>query len=301
MTATEMHTRAMLASLNISGWSATKTDTEAGAETAKLYGAKADSGKYVKRLMPKGNNAYQALQSHLSNLRVIHYAQTLPWTDDGWRMLTVKNFTPYTDMLRAGMHTADTLLAELITAYPDLKAQAIKDATEQAILTGNPRRLLTESDFPMDISREYGWKIEYSPVPCGSDFRVNLAADEIESIAARTEQRVNQAFQDAMTGPKGAVPRLYEVLAKMKDALSDPKAIFRDTLVTNVRDLCDILTRLNVTEDPKLEALRREAELLAVTDPQTLRDSSDVRIDTANQAQSILDAMTATYGTHIMS
>jgi hypothetical protein len=99
-----------------------------------------------------------------------------------------------------------------------------------------------------------------------------------------------------MTGKDGAVTRLYDVVAKMHAALSDPKGIFRDTLIGNVRVLCDTLTRLNVMDDPKLEELRRQTELLAASEPETLRKNPDVRVSVANEAQGILDAMTATYG-----
>ena len=51
-----------------------------------------------------------------------------------------------------------------------------------------------------------------------------------------------------------------------------------------------------MTEDPALETLRRQTELLAMSEPQTIRDNADVRASVANEAQSILDAMQSTYG-----
>jgi hypothetical protein len=97
------------------------------------------------------------------------------------------------------------------------------------------------------------------------------------------------------------VKRLAECLSRIHERLAQPEAIFRDSLISNARELCGVLTRLNVADDPQLESLRRQTELLATTEPATLRDNADVRQDTANQAQSILDAMTATYGTGIFS
>jgi hypothetical protein len=301
MTATELHTRAMLVSLRISSWGATRQDNDASAEVAKLYGAKSDSGKYVKRLMPKGKNAYQDLQGHIAAMRILCYGQTLPWSDDGWRMLPIKNHAQFTGAMRNGFHVYDSMLATLVREYPVLKAQAIQEATEEAVRTGNPRRLLKDSDFPLDIRGEYGWAIEYNPVPAATDFRVSLPADEINAIAARTEERVRQAFQAAMTGKDGAVTRLYDVVSRIQAKLAEPDGIFRDTLIGNARELCDILTRLNVTDDSKLEQFRRQTEVLAASEPQTLRENPDVRIDTARQAQSILDAMSTTYGKSIFA
>jgi hypothetical protein len=292
MTANDLLTRAMLVNLSISSWSASKYDKKVTRETNAAHGAAENAGRYNKSLMPDDAESYQKLQKHIANVRQdIHYAQTLPWSDTGWRLLPIKNYQAYTDAIRTAQHTFDTLRDEFISDYPTLRENA------RVKLNG----MYNERDYPRYIGDRYSMAVEYSPVPSGTDFRVTLSSDEIETISARTEERVKQAFQDAMTGPKGAVTRLYEVVANIQAKLSDPKGIFRDTLIGNARELCDILTRLNVTDDPALETLRRQTELLAVSEPQTLRDNPDVRIDVANQAQSILDAMVSTYGKGIFA
>ena len=288
MTASDMHTRAMLVSLRISAWSARKYDRKISMETAEAHGTTLDAGRYNKHLLPGDAPAYKSLVAHLANLRVSHYAQTLAWSDDGWRILPVKNYTAYTDLIRKGMHEADTLLAEFVTDYPSMRIEA------QRILNG----MYSDTDYPSNIADRYGWSVEYAPVPCGTDFRVTLARDEIEAIAARTEQRVKQAFADAQ---HDAVKRLAECLTRIHERLAQPDAIFRDSLIGNARELCDVLTRLNLADDPQLETLRRQTEILAASEPQTLRDNPEVRVDVASQAQGILDAMQATYGKQIFA
>ena len=288
MTASDMHTRAMLVSLRISAWSARKYDRKVSQDTATAHGTTLDAGRYNKHLLPGDCPAYKSLVSHLANLRVSHYAQSLAWSDDGWRLLPVKNYQAYTDMLRKGFHEADSLLADFCADYPTMRIEA------QRILNG----MYQDTDYPSDIRSRYGWSVEYAPVPQGTDFRVTLAAGEVQAIAARTEERVKQAFADAQ---KDAIQRLAECLGRIHERLAQPDAIFRDSLIVNARDLCDILTRLNVADDPQLETLRRKTEVLAASEPQTLRDNPDVRIDTAAQAQSILDAMQATYGKSILA
>jgi hypothetical protein len=278
----------MLVSLRISAWSARKYDRKVSQETATAHNTTLDAGRYNKHLLPGDAPAYKALTGHIADLRVKHYAQTLAWSDDGWRLLPVKNYTAYTDMLRAGFHTADTLLSEFCAEYPAYRLHA------RDVLNG----MYQDADYPSTISDRYGWSVEYAPVPCGTDFRVSLAQGEIEAIAARTEQRVSDAFKDAQ---QDAVKRLAECLTRIHERLAQPNAIFRDSLIGNARELCDVLTRLNLTDDSTLESLRRQTEILAASDPQTLRDNPDVRVSTANEAQSILDAMTATYGKGIFA
>lgn len=288
MTASDLHTRAMLVSLRISAWSARKYDRKVSLETATAHNTTLEAGRYNKHLLPGDAPAYKALVSHVANLRVSHYAQTLAWSDDGWRLLPVKNYSAYTDMLRQGFHTADSLLADFCADYPTMKE------TARQILNG----MFQETDYPSDIASKYSWAVEYNPVPAGTDFRVTIAAEEINAIAARTEQRVKDAFADAQAD---AVKRLADCLSRIHERLAQPEAIFRDSLIGNARELCDVLTRLNLTDDPTLESLRRQTEILASTEPATLRDNPDVRVSTANEAQSILDAMTATYGKGIFA
>ena len=288
MTVSDMHTRAMLVSLRISAWSARKYDRKVSQETAAAHNTTLDAGRYNKCLLPGDAPAYKSLTGHLADLRVKHYAQTLAWSDDGWRLLPVKNYQAYTDMVRAGFHTADSLLSDFVSDYPTMRIEA------QRILNG----MYQDTDYPSDIAGRYSWGVEYAPVPCGTDFRVTLAQEELTIIAARTEERVKQAFSEAQSD---AVQRLYDTVSKIQAKLADPSGIFRDTLIGNARELCDVLTRLNLADDPKLEALRRQTELLATTEPATLRDNPDVRVNVASEAQSILDAMVSTYGRQVIA
>jgi hypothetical protein len=303
MTTQDMHNRAILVSLRISSWSAKKFDKQVSADAAAAHGASPEAGRYNKSLLPstvscavsskksrsktEQANSYKTLMTFIAAVRVWHYEQTLAWSDDGWRMLPIKNYQAYTDGIRTRQHEFNSLLSDFTRDYPALREDA------RRVLNG----MFNESEYPSDVRSRFGFGLEFAPVPTGSDFRVALSDVEIQAISANTESRVAGAFEAAH---KDAVKRLYEALEKMQTRLANPEGIFRDTLVQNARDLCDILTRLNVTDDSKLDGFRRQTELLAAsTEAQTLRDAPDVRIDTANRAQSILDAMTQTYGNNL--
>jgi hypothetical protein len=288
MTASDLHTRAMLVKLSISAWSARKYDRKITQETNEAHGATADAGRYNKHLMPSDAPTYKALNAHISALRLTHYAQSLAWSDEGWRLLPVKNYQSYQDAIRAGQHTFNQLLSEFLADYPALKDEARRR------LNG----MYSEDDYPANLASKFSFAVEFAPVPSGSDYRVTLSQEEIEIIAARTDERAKQAFADAQAD---ACKRLYDAVAKIHERLAQPEAIFRDSLIDNARELCGVLSRLNLADDPKLEELRRETELLASTAPQTLRDLPHVRTDTATRAQSILDAMKATYGSAVIA
>ncbi|MGA8938464.1 MAG: hypothetical protein WB439_04790, partial [Acidobacteriaceae bacterium] len=210
----------------------------------------------------------------------------------------------YTDNMRKKQHKFRALLADFVTDYPALKAEA------QRILNG----MFNHEDYPDSVAERFDFAFRIDPIPAGGDFRVELSEEEIRVLSANTESRAIEAFENAQSD---AVKRLYAVLANIHARLTETKvtkdrvtksgkkisggqikgATFRDTLIDNARELCDILKRINLADDPKLEQYRRQTELLATTaEPETLRTDDAVRADTAAQAASILDAMRATYG-----
>lgn len=112
-------------------------------------------------------------------------------------------------------------------------------------------------------------------------------------ITRDTEDRVNNAVIQAQAD---AIDRLKGCVERIASKLADPEGIFRDSLIENARDLTDALTRLNVTDDPRLEDLRHRVEQMARVSPEALRSLPFQRATTASEAQNILDRMSAVFG-----
>jgi hypothetical protein len=130
------------------------------------------------------------------------------------------------------------------------------------------------------------------PVPT-SDFRVSIGSEELTRIQQDVEQRVRQAEQTAM---QDVWKRLFDRVQHMAEKLADPKAIFRDSMVENAREICALLPRLNFADDPNLEAMRQQVEASLLKHPEALRNDPDLRRDTAAEAKKIMDAMGAFMG-----
>ena len=88
---------AMLVSLRISAWSGRLYDRKASNHVAVHHEASASAGRYNKCLLPKA--AFAALTATMSKARSSHYEQTLPWDDQGSRLLTVANYEHYMQLL----------------------------------------------------------------------------------------------------------------------------------------------------------------------------------------------------------
>ena len=93
-----LSSRAMLCSLSISQWSASKHDRQASEEIAAHHGAQPDVGRYNKMLIPKETLA--EVRKIAGEARREHYFMTLPWDDNGYRVLPAAVYMEHTEKLR---------------------------------------------------------------------------------------------------------------------------------------------------------------------------------------------------------
>jgi len=131
------------------------------------------------------------------------------------------------------------------------------------------------------------------PVP-NNDFRVQIADDELNRIQAEVTQRVEEAQTVAMKEVWG---RLFERVQHIAGKLADPSAIFRDSMLENAKEICELLPRLNITDDPNLEQMRQDVEAkLLNNNPESLRLDPRLREDKAKEAKEIMDKMSVFMG-----
>lgn len=283
---TQIHSRALLVWLTISTWTARRYDRQVTRKVNADYNASSDAGRYNKFLLPGDAQSYKALIALAGAIRAKHYEQTLSWSDEGWRLLPTSNYMEYTAWFRQQQQAYRDALTVFMADYPTLRAEA------QIKLKG----LYRDEDYPSttDLLHRFALDVQYSPVPAAGDIRVDLGSDQVaaieSSISARVENAAKLAVDDAWQ-------RLYSVVERISERLSDPEAIFRDSLIGNARELCATLQRLNVTDDPVLEEMRRHVEReLTTHDPDVLRDTPRVRHQVAEKADAILSAMRDLYG-----
>ncbi len=74
----------------LTAWSGRLYDRQASNHVAVHHDAAASARRYNKRLLSKA--AFAALTATVTACRTAHYEQTLPWDDQGSRLLTVANY-----------------------------------------------------------------------------------------------------------------------------------------------------------------------------------------------------------------
>jgi hypothetical protein len=252
---------AILVDLNISAWTGRKLDKRVSEEIDASKGTKAKGGNYHKHLLA-GTDKLDAVQKIVSAVRVWHYEQTLPWSDGGSRLLPMKNFFEYKRTLSMFETQFKQAVDEMLSEYPVL-------VTAAAFQLG---ALFNRNDYPdvESITGKFRFSYVFMPVPTAGDFRIQAADDAIAELQAQAEEHMNKRVNDAM---KDIWTRLHTCLHHMSDKLTDlptPRVlkdgtevysqVFRDSLVNNAVELCGLLTKLNVTDDPNLEQARHKLE-----------------------------------------
>lgn len=276
--------RALLVQLSISQWTARKYDKKATAEVAVTFNTSKDAGRYNKSLLPM-NDYLDRVHKKTTHIREKFYKNTLPWGIEGTMMLPTTNYLAFMTEFRKEKNEWLSLVDDFVDEYPRLQMDA------QRVLGG----LYADSDYPTPdaIARKFNIDMAVFPVPT-TDFRCQIASDELTRIQQDVEARVANAQATAMNE---VWQRMFDKVKHMAEKLADPKAIFRDTLVDNLKDQCAMLSRLNFMDDPNLEALRQQVEgTLASHHPDALRNDPDLRRDTAAEAKAIMDKMSVFMG-----
>jgi hypothetical protein len=275
----------MLCSLSISIWSARKHDPDVSQEIAQRHGAQADAGRYHKVLLPKA--ALAEIQKIVSDARQEHYFMTLPWDDNGYRVLPAAAYMDHAEKMRE--------LSDRFTPAVDALAREFGNLVEQAkVRLGG---LFRPEDYPSsdELCSKFSFETKVMPLPDAGDFRVTLGDEEKDRIKRQITMAVEASLQVAS---RDLWQRLYEAVSHLAERLSAYKVTgvgvehpFRDTVITNLVKLVDVLPKLNVTGDPELERLAAQVRTSLLVDPQELRKSESVRTETAKAATAICQRM----------
>jgi len=285
---TDITQKAMLAGIQISHWTARKHDRRISDKVATDHAASPEAGRYNKLLLAR--DTLQDIVKIMNKARSSHYMNTLPWDDEGYRILPAANYLDYMQTMGAFQRKFEAAVTDFLEHYPTYKEEARKSLGE----------MFVENDYPDPgyLFKKFSFDIRINPMPSAEDFRVDLSKAHAEMIKSDIEQRLLEGQKKAMAD---IWERIHAAVSKMKDKLegfrrnpetNKVEGRFRDTLVTNIQDLVAIMPRLNMTGDPELDLIAKElANSLCQYDAQTLREDAELRRKTAAEADQILQQM----------
>lgn len=277
--------RAVLVRFSDRVWMGGMVDKKAGEAVRTSFSVKAANvGHYWKRLIPKAAVRPRANAGNAA--RAFHMANTLPWMEGGIRILPATNFDEYMAGMRKLIQKAEVEEKKLIKEYPTWIDEAKR----------THGKLFNADHFPSagELRDKFGISIDVMPIPNVADWRVELGEEQVKELRAQAEAKFAAVQAE---GIAELYERLQDVLEHAKERLSAGDAVFRNTLVTNIKDLCKVIGRMNVTGDKNLEAIRKETEAkLAGLTPDVLRADPGLRSKAAKDAAEIMKKMGAFMG-----
>lgn len=275
---------AVLVALRVTVYSGRKKDTRTQAEVVQAKNSKSSRAASVYKALFADCAELDAIIKFQARARKRHYDLTLPWDDQGPRLLPTSVLFEYQAEMDGYRQEFERLVKVFLDKYDTLVAAA-------AFQLGS---LFDRSEYPKRevVAKAFDFSLQYNPLPTSGDFRLDIESEVQSDLARQYEMRMQHqldaAQQDAWT-------RVYEALKRFQDRLSlnedGTRRVFQETMVTKAQELCGVLTHLNVTKDPALEKARVQLEqLLDGVDAKELRKEETVRLQTLQGVNKILDA-----------
>ena len=273
-------TAAMLVELSIGTWTGRKLDKRASQDVTSQNNADKGVANVHKKLL--GDCAeLDAVQKFTANARNTHYACTMPWSDTGLRLLPTTQYFKYTQEMSALQNEYQRLVQVFLDAYSwEIQNSQLKLGA-----------LFNSDEYPTadSLTSKFRFKMNYMPLPDVGDWRVSIGGETEQALRSQYEGYYATQLQAAM----GDVwKRAHEALTKMSDRLDYAddmtKKVFRDSLVTNVHDMIELLGACNVTNDPVMSAAQRDLdEAMRGITPDALREDPYLRAETRRKVNEV--------------
>lgn len=273
--------RAILVNLSIGRWYARKKDGEVTAEVIDRHDMDKDAGNWRKNLLPIDAPKFKKILSIANETRVFHRINTLPWSDTGMRMLPNANSDHYNDGMKVRDFEFCKAVDEFIPEFFRPGGYRDQAATK---LNGTFRA----ADYPQteDEMRAYfSFVVNPYPLPEVGDLRVKLTEPQVAAIRKRVEKTLNDARVGVM---REAWQRLASLVHHAGEIFSQEGARVTRALFENLTAQCDLLTRLNPTDDKNFAKMTKQVkDEIASLDRHEIRKDKDARQAAADKVAEI--------------
>jgi len=272
-------TKAMVLNLQIGIWQGYRLDKEASRKVVEDANADGDAARVNKHLVPK--ESLKKIVTTSNAVRAHFYDKTLPWKDNGDRLLTRLMYAGF-------IEEHERLVGEFKDAVDEFVTKLYPEAREKAAFRMG--ELFKSDDYPPaeSLRRRFYINLDIDAVTEAGDFRVQMDQEQLDSVRTSMEQALKDRLGRAM---RDVWERLGEVVGHFAKKMGSDD-IFRDATVRNLEELVELLPGLNVLDDPDLKAIGDDIKArLSGYDPKDLRKDKAVRSQAAQDAKEIMDRM----------
>lgn len=288
-----MNDKALLVKLGVSQWTNEKEDQTVSHETCDRHSAQRDTGRFVKHICPP--RVLEPIRKSVVRLYTQHRTLTLPWLNDGSRILKASAYTQYMDVINVETAVFNAAKDTFINQYDGLRDEA----------RSSQGSLYSDRDWPSKetVGKKFGVSVRNFPLPSSNDFRQeifnHIPPEDRDRIiqSAKDDERAltQQCIADVFSRMRLVVGNLAGKLEGYQEN-DGGKTRMQESIVGNIRNLVDLLPALNVTDDPMIAEMGQfMIDKLANYDVDTLKNSGLARDNVRAQADEFFKKLQA-YG-----
>lgn len=282
---TTLADKAMLVRVKIGVWSNYRKDDNATA-LVELSKGVTKAGNFNKHLM-KESKILRDVTAAYRAVYLYHINNSVPWLDDGVRMIPAGMYFEYIQNIKQLINEADQAADRMQLTW------AVEVANDMQRLGS----LANADDYPRTVrDKFYVDGPRFMPVPKEDDFRVEISDEDRASLGAcirEAEEAVSRHLITEMLDP------VRKAVEKLQVPIGEAGAVFRDSMLTNIQDQIIRATKLNINNDPVVNDLILELNTAVgsyATNPDPLRESDKLREDTKEKLADVMAKMSAFMG-----
>ena len=278
-----IHETVMLGSLSISfpemrrnaKEEARKIETDAHAKNGTVTASKHLMAGVVK---------HKAIKDYATQCRAWWSVVTLPWFDGKGAPRAFNSLKAIDLQAETGdrKRTYFEMVDDFMPDYPVLRAQRQFEMGD----------LFDPKQFPSpaELRHKFAFNTDWYSLPKAADIRVleGVEQSELDRIAKEAIESERKRIEYAM---EMAAKKLYKVVKSMHATMATPigekGAKFNNTKLENILLVAELIPSLNLTNDPKLAAMAKEAKKLATKSPDELREDEVKRKVAAKEAETL--------------
>jgi len=280
LTIPSISSSALRVGLSISVPTMRKMDKRATSQVIAHNHAQKGAANVSKKLIR--SNSHEDMTKLVAQIRAFHRDQTVPWGDLGDRLVSNQALIDYKNNMAQLEDEFWGLAQQILDSYPQAVAQA-------QLQLGD---MFNENEYPSveQLRRKFKFSLVFEAVPDVGDFRVDIG----NQAASEMREQYKQVLADRIGAVKqDLAERLLEPLQRMSKGLDyaegEKPTGFRDTLVSNVLSIVELMRTCNLNGDAHITGIQQQLKqtLTGVT-PDGLRNDPNLRANTKRNVDSII-------------
>lgn len=269
----------MVLNIHTGVWLGHRHDKDATKTITEQSNAETDAARVNKHLI--ATKYLQPITTMASSIRHHFHKNTLPWKDNGDRLLVRQRYMQFMQEHGELSRKFDQAVDNFVTVdYPAAVTQA-------EFRMGS---MFKPEEYPSaeELRSKFYVRLDIDSVTEAGDFRVEMDKTTLDGVRRNIEDALQQRLTRAMND---VWSRLANTLKSFAECTASDGALKKAT-VDNLEAIVELLPDLNIVNDPKLEQIRQEIKAaLTGHDVVVLRKNKPMRQAAALEAKRIMDDM----------